>query len=204
MERNGASLYVWFDTEYTTLELEDAWILQVAALVTDSDLKRVLPPERDVVMAIRLPETAVVSPWVEENLPELVAKSRSPQSVEISAADGILAGYVKEASGKIAAAENKRPILAGNSIHMDWRLVQRFLPKFAGCLNYRHLDVSSIKLEWLRLHPGSEADKDDNEFIRQHFPEAVLPKGDTRHSAYYDVQASIAELSFYRKNLFKK
>jgi oligoribonuclease (3'-5' exoribonuclease) len=38
--------------------------------------------------------------------------------------------------------------------------------------------------------------------IRRYFPEAVLPDSFSRHDAYYDVQASIAELAFYRRHLF--
>lgn len=204
MERSGANVYIWFDTEYTTLELEEAWLLQAAAVITDGDLKRVLPPERDVRLDIRLPKGMAVSQWVEENLPGLVKRCRSPQAVELSAADNVLAAYVDAAAGLVASTEDKRPVLAGNSVHMDWRLAQRLLPNFAGRLNYRHLDVTSFKLEWKRLHPGSEVNKDEKKFIRRHFPEAVLPRGDSRHDAYFDVQASIAELSFYRKNLLRK
>src|SRR5512137_2952605 len=114
MERNGPGLYVWFDTEFTSLDLEKAWLLQVAALITDSSLKRVLPPEKDLSLNIRLAPGMEVSEWVEENLPDLLKKCRSPQAVEISEADHLLAAYVDEAAGSPAEAENSRPVLAGN------------------------------------------------------------------------------------------
>ncbi len=54
--KGADQFYVWFDTEYSTLELETALLLQVAALITDTSLKRVLPPEQDVRLTIRIPE----------------------------------------------------------------------------------------------------------------------------------------------------
>ncbi len=204
MERNGPGLYVWFDTEFTSLDLEKACLLQVAALITDSDLQRVLPPEKDLSLNIMLAPGMEVSEWVEENLSDLLKKCRSPQAVEISEADRLLAAYVDEAAGSPAEKENGRPVLAGNSVHMDWMLARRFLPLFSGRLHYRHLDVTSFKIEWQRLHPGTDLEKDEKEFILRHFPGAVLTEAEARHSAYFDVQASIAELSFYRKNLLKK
>ncbi|MBA4392978.1 MAG: hypothetical protein C0407_05450, partial [Desulfobacca sp.] len=63
--------YVWFDTEYSDLDLETAQVLQVAVLITDTALQRVLPPEEDVRLAIRLGEGQTLSPWVEEHLPDL-------------------------------------------------------------------------------------------------------------------------------------
>ncbi len=204
MERSGPGLYVWFDTEFTSLDLEKAWLLQVAALITDSGLKRVLPPEKDLSLNIRLAPGMEVSEWVEENLPDLLKKCRSPQAVEISEADRLLAAYVDEAAGPPAEAENSRPVLAGNSVHMDWMIARRFLPLFSERLHYRHLDVTSFKLEWQRLHPGTDLEKDEKKFILRHFPGAVLPAEEARHSAYFDIQASIAELSFYRKNLLRK
>ena len=59
---NAYKFYVWFDTEYTSLDLETAWLLQVAALITDTSLQRVLPPEYDVRLNIRLPNDITLSP----------------------------------------------------------------------------------------------------------------------------------------------
>ncbi len=83
-------MLVWFDTEYTTLEIEDALLLQVAALITNEKLCRVLPPEQDVNLFIRIPEEKQVSSWVEEHLPDLVKKCRSPEAVDINDADNAL------------------------------------------------------------------------------------------------------------------
>jgi oligoribonuclease len=194
---NDHKFYVWFDTEYSSLELESAWLLQVAAMITDTSLRRVLPQEQDLCLTIRLPKNKTISPWVEKNLPELVRACRSPRAVDIPDADRRLSSYVD-------AIAQKRPVLAGNSIHEDRALIRRFLPLFLSRLNYRHLDVTSLKLEWKLLQPGKVFDKGNPDMIREYFPEAVLPASDNRHDAYYDLQASIAELAFYRRHLFHR
>lgn len=199
-----AQLYVWFDTEYTDLDLDAARLLQVAAIITDGSLRRVLPQVDDVKLTIHLPEDAVVSSWVEQNLRELVRACRSGEAIGVEEADRRLAGYVDAAAGPPAEQEKLRPVLAGNSVHEDWYLARRFLPRFAGRLHYRHLDVTALKLEWERRHPDQKFEKENPEAVVRYFPEAVLPDSSSRHDAYYDVHASIAELVFYRRHLFQQ
>jgi oligoribonuclease len=197
------SYYVWFDSEYSTLELKSACLLQVAALITDTSLRRLGPADQDIRLAIQLPKNHPLSPWVEENLPDLVGACRSPQAVPLEEADARLAAYVDSFVGPPAEKESLRPILAGNSVHADWWLVYRDLPLFLSRLHYRHLDVTSLKLEWQRRNPEREFNKEDPQLLPRYFPEAYLTEGETRHDAYYDIQASIAELAFYRTHLLK-
>jgi oligoribonuclease len=204
VKRSGDQYLVWFDTEYSGLHLEDAYLLQVAALITDRALKRVMPAERDIRLTVRLPAGAVVSPWVEENLSDLLALCRSPLSSELRDVDRILADYIDGFIGPPADQEKQRPIMAGNTIHADWRLAQKYLPHFTKRLHYRHLDVTTLKIEWQNLHAKEIFEKEDPENIRRYFPEARFIEGETRHDAYYDIQASIAELAFYRQHLFRK
>ncbi len=201
---NEHRFYVWFDTEYSSLELETASLLQVAAVITDTTLRRVLPRERDLRLTIKFPDGETLSPWVEQNLPELVRACRSSEAVDIAEADYRLASYIDEVACPPAAIEKKRPVLAGNSIHEDRALIRRFLPRFLSRLNYRHLDVTALKLEWKLLRSDREFDKGNPDMIRRYFPDAVLPASFSRHDAYYDVQASIAELAFYRRHLFRQ
>jgi oligoribonuclease len=196
--------YVWFDAEYSDLEIEQAVLLQVAAVITDASLTRVLPPEQDVRLPIRLHADLTPSAWVEENLPELVRECRSPAAIELSEADDRLAEYVDMAVGLPRDRVDARPVLAGNSIHMDWWFVRRFLPNFLRRLNYRLLDVTAFKLQWRLSHPKEKFEKEDPIIVERYFPEAVLPSGQGRHDAYYDAQASISELAFYRRRLFRR
>ena len=201
---NEHRFYVWFDTEYSSLELETASLLQVAAVITDTTLQRIVTQERDLRLTIKFPDGVALSPWVEQNLPELVRACRSSEAMDIAEADFRLASYIDEVAGPPAEIEKKRPVLAGNSIHEDRVLIRRFLPRFLSRLNYRHLDVTTMKLEWKLLRSEREFDKGNPDMIRRYFPDTVLPASFGRHDAYYDVQASIAELAFYRRHLFRQ
>jgi len=200
--RTGDQYFIWFDTEYSSLELEEAHLLQVAALITDRSLQRVAPVETDVRLTVHLPSEAVVSPWVEENLTALITLCRSSQAMNIDQVDRLLAHYVDQVVGPPAARENKRPILAGNTVHADWRLAQKYLPEFSRRIHYRHMDVTTLKLEWQSRYPDRDFDKDNPDNIRRYFPSASFAAHDAKHDAYYDIQASIAELAFYRQHLF--
>jgi oligoribonuclease len=200
---NAAQFYVWFDTEYSSTDVEAAVLLQVAVLVTDTSLRRVVPQEHDVRLMIRPPEGTKFSQWVEQNQSDLIGACRSEGAVDVTEADDRLAAYVDSAVGSSAERADHRPVLAGNSIHFDWWLIRRFLPHFLGRLHYRQLNVSSFNLEWKRLHPDEKFQKENPEVIRTYFPEAVLTGSGSRHDAYYDLQASIAELAFYRRHLFQ-
>lgn len=201
-----SNFYIWFDTEFTTLDLDRARPLQAALLITDSRLRRVLPASEDARMTIRLPRGAPVSPWTRQHLPELLRECRSATAVDIAEADRRLAALVDRVAGRPLADESRRPVLAGNSVHADWRIAQRFFPRFTARLNYRHLDVTALKLQWRARRGADERDefvKEDVAAIRRLFPEAVIT-GELRHDAYYDVQASIAELAFYRRRLCRR
>ncbi len=203
IKRKAPEHYVWFDSEYSSVEIEEAVLLQVAALVTDSSLRRVLPRDADVRLIIRPPDGTTLSPWVEQNLSRLVRAARSEESVSVDEADSRLAAYVDAGLGRASTEEENAPLLAGNSIHFDWWLIRRFLPRFLRRLHYRHLDVSAFEAEWKRLHPRSSFNKKDPNVILTYFPDAFLPEeSGTRHDAYYDVQASIAQLAFYRRHFF--
>jgi oligoribonuclease len=192
-----STAYVWFDTEYSGLELESAHLLQVAAIVTDADLHRLFPPEMDVKLYVRLPADARVSPWIQENMPDMLRICRSQLALDVGEVDARLAALVSRIN--VPGGEDKRrPVLAGNSVHADWHLARRYLPRFLAQLHYRHLDVTALKLQWQDWRQGPLFDKDDPAMLRTYFPDAAPVLDAKRHDAYYDVQASIAELNYYR------
>lgn len=200
MSGQAASAYVWFDTEFTSLNLDEARLLQVAVLLTDRHLRRITPRGEDLNLAIQLPDSVRVSDWVEKNIPEIVTQSRSTSAVSLEEADRILASYVDRWCGTPVKTIQKRPVMAGNSIHTDWMLARRDLPEFTGRLHYRLLDVSALKIQWLDLVGGPEFDKADVHEVARWFPEADIERLG-RHDAAYDVVASAAELAFYRSHL---
>jgi oligoribonuclease len=196
-----STAYCWFDTEYSGLELDDAVLLQVALVITDAQCRRLAPPEEDLNLFVRLPDGKMVSPWIEENVPDLLLSCRGPDALSVAEVDARLAEYVSRTVTVPGGEAKRKPILAGNSIHCDWFLARKFLPRFLSLLHYRHLDVTALKLQWQDWFKGEEFPKEKPDVLAEYFPEAVLPATDKRHDAYYDAQASIAELNYYRKHL---
>lgn len=200
MNRKSSTAYVWFDTEFTSLELDEARLLQVAVMLTDKNLKRITPPEEDLNFHVRLPEDVLLSPWVEKNLPELVKKCRSRAALPAEEVDAKLTAFVDRWCDTPTKTIQKRPIMAGNSVHTDWILARKFLPTFTSRLHYRLLDVSALKIQWLDLTEGEEFQKDDIKTVKEYFPEADLRRL-RQHDAYYDIVASAAELAYYRARM---
>lgn len=194
---------VWFDTEYTTLELEQARLIQVAMVVTDMDGRRLAPPDMDLVTAVRIPADYPVSDFVSGECPELVRAARADTAPEIETVDRMLADRLDAIVGPPAAKPKNRPMLAGNTIHADWWFARALLPAFMSRLYYRHLDVSSLKILWLDSKLGPEFDKENPAMILDNLPGYSLPPGTKKHDALYDVLCSIAELNYYRRNFLK-
>lgn len=194
------SAYVWFDAEFTSLELDSARLLQVAVIVTDSELNRLHPESADLNLCIKLEEEQQVSAWVEEHLSGLVSRCRSAEAVTIEEADRKIASLLDEYVGTPCSEMAARPVLAGNSVHNDWYLMRRFLPEFAIRLHYRLLDVSTIKIQWQDWAGGEPFDKESAELLNHYFPEGGITDANA-HDALFDIKASIAELAFYRSQL---
>lgn len=197
-----STAYVWFDTEYSSLDIEKAVLLQVAMRITDADLQPLDPLRRDINVFVRLPDGVEVSPWIKENMPDIVDRCRSKDAIEVAELDTQLAAAVERVVVVPGGEFKRRPLLAGNSIHADWYLATKFLPSFLDKLHYRHLDVTALKIQWQDLvQKEDEFDKDRSEMVAQFCPEPKIDPSAKRHDAYYDVQASIAELAFYRQRL---
>jgi len=197
----GARL-VWFDTEYTSLELEQARLAQVAMIVTDFEGRRVAPPELDLVTPVHLSARTPVSDFLARECPALVVRCRAAGTPNAAAVDEQLAARLEEILGPTSARMAERPMLAGNSIHHDWWLARRYLPRFLARLHYRHLDVSTLKILWLNAGVGPEFKKEDPALVQRYLPGWSLPAPAGRHDALYDVLCSIAELNYYRQHLW--
>ncbi len=198
--KKKSSAYVWFDAEFTSLDLDQARLLQVAVIITDTNLRRIAPPEIDLNLCIRLEEGEVVSPWVAENLPALVEKCRTAEAVSIEEADRQIASLLDQYCGTPCSEMADRPVLAGNSVHNDWFLMRKFLPLFGSRLHYRLLDVSTLKIQWMDWVEQQPFDKESVDQLNQYFPAGDISSANA-HDALFDIKASIAELAFYRSKL---
>ncbi len=197
MLKKSSTAYVWFDTEFTSLELDEAQLLQVSVMLTDKDLKRLTPPEEDINFYVRVADGVPLSPWVQKNLSDLVKKCRSNRALPVEEIDEKLTAFIDRWCATPTKTIKKRPLMAGNSVHNDWILARKFFPKFVSRLHYRLLDVSTLKVQWFDLTDGEEFDKQDPKLVKKYFPEADLRRL-RQHDAYYDIIASAAELAYYR------
>jgi oligoribonuclease len=203
-----SSCLLWFDTEFNVSEVEHASILQAALVVTDSSL-RVLQPlatlpleaherrKHGVCLHVAMRPGLPLSDFVRAQT-ELLAGCEA-HGRPIAVVDRLLCAWVDATLGPPDDDKKRRPMLAGNSIHMDWYLVLKELPELARRLHYRVLDVTALKTEWRTTLDGPKFDKDDPASVRAHLADPDVDAGAARHDAYYDVQASMAELAFYRK-----
>ncbi len=209
---NPRHLYCWFDTEYTRLELETARLLEVALIVTDDELRPIpcqpkgIPREllrRDGFTAcLTLPPQAEISEHVLENYQPLLARCKR-EGLSVSTIDRYLALYLSEFPETRNEDIRSRPVIAGNSIYADYFLARKFLPEFLSHLNYRHLDVTTLKIEWTFHHRGPRFEKMGHpDKIKAYYRGQDDIVGD-KHDAYFDVQASMAELAYYRSR-FKR
>jgi oligoribonuclease len=206
------ALFCWFDTEYTTLELERAKLLEVALIVTDDDLSPIVARPDGVPEAlvredgfsacVAPPPIEEVSDHVRENFGPLLDRC-AREGRPIAEIDALLERYLDALGVGRTTDKLARPVLAGNSIYADYFLARKYLPGFLGRLSYRLFDVTTFKLEW-QLHYR------ERKFDKQGGPEAIArfykgsdPILGAKHDAYFDVQASIAELGFYRSHLKK-
>eukprot|EP00439_Symbiodinium_sp_Y106_P035500 s1299_g4.t1 len=118
------------------------------------------------------------------NLAEEVQKS----TISLAEADGILheflSRHVKQGKG----------VLAGNTVHMDKRFLDKFCPRFTGHMHYRLVDVSTIKDYML------------NELSRRWFPAEfdAAPRKRGSHRALDDIRESLQELQYYKEAVFKR
>jgi oligoribonuclease len=172
---------VWIDLEMTGLDPNKDVILEVASLVTDSQLTII---EEGPTFVIQHPEH--------------VLQSMSSWSQKQHEASGLIA-KVREEGVSLAEAEQKtlaflmqhckkgEALLCGNSVWQDRAFMVPAMPKIIEYLHYRLIDVTSIKELVHRWYP------DD--------PHVQFKKSNT-HRAVEDIRESVAELRHYRKYFF--
>tara|TARA_B100000927_G_scaffold276669_1_gene257660 strand:- start:4940 stop:5557 length:618 start_codon:yes stop_codon:yes gene_type:complete len=204
MDDNKSPGYVWFDAEFTSIDLETAQVLQIAAIATDINLNPVNVEDNEINIIIKINKNDQVSSWVKDNLNILLNKCFSDEAVDVDDADLIIKEWMINIFGHPNDDIYKRPILAGNSVHNDWFMIRKFFPNFKKCLHYRLLDVSTLKILWKDWNiSGKEFNKESIDEINKYYTGEYISKLDP-HDALFDIKASISEMSFYKKNLQMK
>ena len=200
---NTAPTYLWFDTEFTSLDMDSAALLQVSLVVTDTELQRITSPEEDLNLYVKVDPDTILSSFVEEHLEHVLNRCRGSEAVDQETLSQRVESWLIDRFGPAPESEAMcgRPVIAGNSVYMDVMIARRRLPVLLRWIHYRVLDVSTVKILWQDSWQSKPFDKDDVARISQWFPDVALPVEETPHDAYFDVQASIAELAYYRHHL---
>lgn len=173
---------VWIDCEMTGLDLKSDRLIEIAVLVTDSELN-ILGDGLDVV--IHADEAAMSS--MIDVVAQMHAKSGlidevRASTVDLATAEDMVMTYIRE-----HVKQAKTAPLAGNSIATDRGFIARDMPKLDDYLHYRMIDVSSIK-----------------ELCRRWYPRIYFgqPEKGLAHRALADIHESIRELRYYRQTAF--
>jgi oligoribonuclease len=170
---------IWIDLEMTGLQPDADRIIEIAVLVTNSQLERLA---EGPVFAIRQPDEvlAAMDSWNQSTHKKtgLIERVRASQVSEAEAERRtleFLAAHVPASSSP----------MCGNSICQDRRFLARWMPQLEAYFHYRNLDVSTLK-----------------ELARRWKPDVM--KGfakEGKHEAMADILESIEELKYYRRTV---
>jgi oligoribonuclease len=172
---------VWLDLEMTGLEPKTDVILEMATIVTDSQLNILA---EGPVFAIQTSDQILdnMSPWCVEQHGKsgLTARCRASK-VSLAEAEQQTIAFLSQ-----YVPAGKSP-MCGNSIGQDRRFLAEYAPTLEGFFHYRNLDVSTVKELARRWHP---------EVLKK------VQKSNS-HLALDDIRESIAELVTYRSHFFR-
>jgi oligoribonuclease len=176
----SADRIVWIDCEMTGLDIGTDALVEVAVVVTDSELN-VLGDGVDVVIC---PPPAAV-----EQMGDFVREMHTTSGLLVDLPTGATLAEAEAAVLEYVRAwvpEPRKAPLAGNSIGTDKGFLERDMPGLIDHLHYRVIDVSSIK-----------------ELARRWYPRVYYasPEKNGGHRAFADILESIDELRYYRAAL---
>ena len=182
MADKGNDRLVWVDCEMTGLDLHQDAMIEIAALVTDSDL-RILGEGVDVVISAPAELLTGMTSVVQEmhtasGLSDLVRAA----TATVQDAEQRVLEYIRNHVNDVRSVP-----LCGNSIATDRAFIARDMPELDKFLHYRMVDVSSIKELCRRWYP------------RVYFSQ---PQKGLSHRALADIKESIRELRYYRRTVF--
>ena len=172
---------IWIDLEMTGLDTLNDTIIEIATIVTDSELNILA---EGPVFAIHTPDIVLnsMNDWNtrqhgQSGLIDRIRRSNVTMAQAESETIAFLSKYV----------ESGRSPMCGNSICQDRRFLARQMPTLERFFHYRNLDVSTVKELAYRWRPDilSSFEKKGN------------------HLALDDIRDSIRELRHYKAHFFK-
>lgn len=180
MTKSSTNL-IWIDLEMTGLDPNHDHIIEMATLVTDSDLNVIA---EGPVFAIHQSDTLLngMDEWntKQHNQSGLVQRVRDSKITEAEAEATTIAFLEKHIDAGLSP-------MCGNSIWQDRRFLTKYMPKLEQYFHYRMIDVSTLK-----------------ELAKRWAPEvAAGVKKESSHLALSDIRDSINELAHYRTHFLK-
>nr|WP_269458129.1 oligoribonuclease [Microlunatus soli] len=172
---------VWIDCEMTGLDLVNDALIEVAALVTDSELN-VLGEGIDVIIKPSQQALDQMNDFVRSMHEHSGLLDELAAGTTMADAEQQVLSYISE-----HVPEAGKAPLAGNTIGTDRSFLARDMPTLESYVHYRNVDVSSIK-----------------ELARRWYPRVYYQSPDKsgNHRALADIRESIEELRYYREALF--
>jgi oligoribonuclease len=172
---------VWLDMEMTGLNPDGDRIIELAVVITDSQLEIVA---QSPVLVVHQPDATLdaMDDWNKSTHGRsgLIDRVKASTLTEAEAEQQMLAFLREHVAPGISP-------MCGNSIGQDRRFMARWMPELEAYFHYRNLDVSTLKELCKRWKP---------EIAR-----GVVKKG--RHEALADILESIEELRYYREHFLK-
>jgi oligoribonuclease len=175
---------VWLDLEMTGLDLSRHVIVEIAVLVTDGNLEA-LDDGIDVI--VHQPPEALAE--MDDFVTKMHTKSALIPAIEASTVSLADAGALALEYIRRHVSEPGIAPMCGNSIGVDRRFLDQYLPELDRYLHYRSIDVSSFKELCRRWYPAVYKGR---------------PNKAETHRALADVQESIAELRYYRAHMLRE
>ena len=173
---------VWLDMEMTGLDPERERIIELAMIVTDSELNVLAEsPSWAVHQSEALLDAMDAWNKGTHGRSGLIERVRA-STLDEAAAETLALDFVRQYVPKGASP------LCGNTIGQDRRFMVRYMPRLESWFHYRNLDVSTLKELCKRWKP--EVAKG---FVKR-----------SAHTALADIRESIEELRYYRQHFIAR
>jgi oligoribonuclease len=172
---------IWLDMEMTGLNPDSDRIIELAVVITDSNLNIVA---QSPVLTVHQSQEVLdgMDDWNKSTHGRsgLIGRVQESTLTEAEAESQMLA-FLQE-----YVPERASP-MCGNTIHQDRRFMARWMPVLENHFHYRNLDVSTLKELCKRWKPD--------------LARGVVKKG--KHEALADILESIEEMRYYRDNFLR-